>query len=151
MTVETGVSGAIAAGERRRVEFLVNIDVPDLEAGVRFYRDALGFELARRLGPEVAEMTGGPARLYLLQKPEHSHGAGGDRRRYSRHWTPVHLDIVVDNIEAALARALAAGATAETAIRVEAWGKLAICADPFGHGFCLIEFVGRGYDELQAP
>ena len=71
MTVETGVSGAIAAGERRRVEFLVNIDVPDLEAGVRFYRDALGFELARRLGPEVAEMTGGyqllvPAGLAVL-------------------------------------------------------------------------------------
>lgn len=133
------------------MEFLVNVDVPDLEAGVRFYRDALGFEPARRLGPEVAEMSGGPARLYLLQQPEASNGAGGDRRRYARHWTPVHLDIVVENIEAALARALAAGATAEAAIRVEAWGKLAACADPFGHGFCLIEFVGRGYDELQAP
>jgi hypothetical protein len=21
-------------------------------------------------------------------------------------------------------------------------------ADPFGHGFCFIEFVGRGYDEI---
>jgi hypothetical protein len=21
-------------------------------------------------------------------------------------------------------------------------------ADPFGHGFCLIEFTGRGYDEV---
>jgi len=21
-------------------------------------------------------------------------------------------------------------------------------ADPFGHGICLIEFVGRGYDEI---
>jgi len=133
------------------MEFLVNIDVPDLDAGVRFYRDALGFELARRLGPEVAEMSGGPARLFLLQQPEASHGAGGDRRRYARHWTPVHLDIVVEDIEAALARAVAAGATAETAIRVEAWGKLAVCADPFGHGFCLIEFLGRGYGEWQPP
>jgi len=132
------------------MEFLVNIDVPDLEAGVRFYLDALGFEPARRLGPEVAEMVGGPARLYLLQQPSDSRGAGGDLRRYARHWTPVHLDIVVENIEVALARAVAAGATAETAIRIEAWGKLAVCADPFGHGFCLIQFVGRGYDELQA-
>jgi hypothetical protein len=23
-------------------------------------------------------------------------------------------------------------------------------ADPFGHGFCLIEFRGRGYDEIAA-
>jgi hypothetical protein len=25
----------------------------------------------------------------------------------------------------------------------------AALADPFGHGFCLIEFAGRGYDELR--
>ncbi|MGO9642655.1 MAG: VOC family protein [Candidatus Acidiferrales bacterium] len=133
------------------MEFLVNIDVPDLEAGVRFYRDTFGFTLSRRLGSQVAELIGGPARLYLLEKPEGSPGAGGDRRRYDRHWTPVHLDIVVDDITAALDRAVAAGAKPETPIRVEAWGKLAICADPFGHGFCLIEFVGRGYDEIAAP
>jgi hypothetical protein len=24
-------------------------------------------------------------------------------------------------------------------------------ADPFGHGICLIEFVGRGYDEIASP
>ena len=133
------------------MEFLVNIDTPDLEAAVRFYRDAFGLELARRLGPEVAEMAGGPMRLYLLQHPEGSPGAGGERRRYARHWTPVHFDFVVDDIEAALTRALAAGARAETPIRVEPWGKLATCADPFGHGFCLIEFLGRGYGELETP
>jgi hypothetical protein len=26
--------------------------------------------------------------------------------------------------------------------------RMAIFADPFGHGFCLIEFQGRGYDEI---
>jgi len=25
---------------------------------------------------------------------------------------------------------------------------IALMADPFGHGFCLIEFRGRGYDEI---
>ena len=24
----------------------------------------------------------------------------------------------------------------------------ALTADPFGHGFCLVQFTGRGYDEL---
>ena len=86
--------------------------------------------------------------LYLLQKAEGSTGAGESLRRYDRHWTPVHLDVVVDNLEGAFSRALAAGARAETKIRTEAWGKIVVLADPFGHGLCLIEFLGRGYDEV---
>ena len=27
-------------------------------------------------------------------------------------------------------------------------GRLALLSDPFGHGFCLFELQGRGYDEL---
>jgi predicted enzyme related to lactoylglutathione lyase len=90
-------------------------------------------------------------RLYLLQKPDGSRGAADDRRRYERHWTPVHLDVVVDDFDAALARALAAGARAETPIRTEVWGKIVGLADPFGHGLCLIQFLGRGYDAIAAP
>ncbi len=60
----------------------------------------------------------------------------------------MHVDVVVDDIEAALHRVVAAGARAETEIRVNAWGKIAVLSDPFGHGFCLIEFLGRGYDEI---
>jgi predicted enzyme related to lactoylglutathione lyase len=104
--------------------------------------------VTRHLGPEAAELGGLPVRIYLLQKPGGSIGAARDPRRYDRHWTPVHIDVVVDDIEAALARAVAAGAHAETDIRVNPWGKIAILSDPFGHGFCLIEFLGRGYDEI---
>jgi lactoylglutathione lyase len=28
------------------------------------------------------------------------------------------------------------------------WGRIAQLADPFGHGLCLIQFLGRGYDEI---
>ena len=28
------------------------------------------------------------------------------------------------------------------------YGKLAMFADPFGHGFCLIEFNAEGYDAI---
>ena len=83
-----------------------------------------------------------------MQKPSGSIGAARDPRHYDRHWTPVHVDVVVDDIEAALVHAVAAGAHAETQIRVNPWGKIAILSDPFGHGFCLIEFLGRGYDEI---
>jgi predicted enzyme related to lactoylglutathione lyase len=96
-------------------------------------------------------LSGLPVRLYLLEKPEGSIGAGNDQRRYSRHWTPVHVDIVVDDIEPALARALAAGAKVESPIRVHVWGKIAILSDPFGNGFCLLQFLGRGYDEIADP
>jgi predicted enzyme related to lactoylglutathione lyase len=133
------------------VELLINIDVPDLVRAVAFYHEAFGLTVTRRFGGEVVELGGWPVGLYLLQKPEGSRGAAESVRRYDRHWTPVHLDVVVDDIEQALARATAAGACVETEIRVAAWGKIAVLADPFGHGLCLIEFLGRGYDEIAPP
>ena len=60
----------------------------------------------------------------------------------------MHLDFVVSDMRAALARALAAGATLERDVTTHAYGKLALLADPFGNGFCLLEFTGRGYDEI---
>jgi uncharacterized glyoxalase superfamily protein PhnB len=60
----------------------------------------------------------------------------------------VHLDFIVEEIESAVQGALAAGARLEAAISTAKWGKLALMADPFGHGFCFVEFLGRGYDEI---
>jgi predicted enzyme related to lactoylglutathione lyase len=54
-------------------------------------------------------------------------------------------------LEVALARAVALGAVVERGPRHENWGKLAVIADPWGNGLCLIEFTGRGYDELASP
>jgi predicted enzyme related to lactoylglutathione lyase len=130
------------------MDLLVNVDVPDLAEAVAFYTRAFGLTVARRLGAEAVELGGLPVRLYLLQEPGGSIGAAKEPRRYDRHWTPVHIDIVVDDIEAAFDRAVAAGARAETGVRIDAWGKIAGLSDPFGHGFCLIEFLGRGYDEI---
>ena len=129
------------------MDLLVNIDVPDLAEAIAFYTRAFGLTVTRRLGPEAVELGGLPVKLYLLQKAGGSIGAGADPRRYDRHWTPVHVDLAVDDIEAALRRAVAAGARAETDIRAASYGRIAMLSDPFGHGFCLIEFAGRGYDE----
>jgi hypothetical protein len=104
------------------MDLLINIDVPDLDRGVDFNAQALGLAVTRRLGSEVVELGGWPVRVYLLQKPSGSIGATDTPRRYDRHWTPVHFDVVVDDTEGAVARALAAGARAETDIRVETWG-----------------------------
>jgi predicted enzyme related to lactoylglutathione lyase len=129
------------------------IDVDDLDDAVAFYTRALGFTLGRR-DLEWAELLGGPCPVDLLAKPPGTVALPrGTRalRDYERHWTPLHLDVVVEDVEAAVARAVAAGAKLERAPATEAWGRIAILGDPFGNGFCLIELRGRGYDEVVAP
>jgi predicted enzyme related to lactoylglutathione lyase len=44
----------------------------------------------------------------------------------------------------------AAGAQLEGDIQTHKWGRIANMADPFGNGFCLIEFIGRGYGEIAS-
>jgi len=131
---------------------LINIDVDDLDRAVAFYTRLLGVKVARRFGEMGIELIGGSAPIYLLAKVAGTPASPStaDRRRYDRHWTPVHLDFAVPDLEQAVATALAAGATQEGATAIERWGKIARLADPFGHGFCLIEFTGRGYDEVAS-
>lgn len=132
------------------MQFLVNLDVDDLDAAIAFYVAAFGLAVGRRFGPSGAELLGGPAPLYLLVKPAGTPAcaATGQRRSYERHWTPVHLDFVVAEIDSAVQQAIAAGAKLEEAVSTHPWGKLALMADPFGHGFCFVQFLGRGYDEI---
>ncbi|XUJ33890.1 VOC family protein [Bradyrhizobium japonicum] len=92
---------------------LLNIDVPDAAQATTFYTAAFGLTVGRRFGTDFVELLGWPAPLYLLTKQAGTPGAGSDRRRYERHWTPLHIDVVVDDVDAAVARALAAGATLE--------------------------------------
>ena len=127
---------------------LVNVDVGDLDRATAFYTAAFGLAVGRRFGPHGVELLGADSAIYLLAKPAGSMGAGGQARRYERHWTPVHLDFVVDDLELALARAEAAGAVREGPPSEHAWGKLALLADPFGHGICLVRFLGEGYDAI---
>jgi predicted enzyme related to lactoylglutathione lyase len=128
--------------------FLLNIDVPDIAAAEAFYTAAFGLRAGRRFGDDFLELLGWPAPVYLLAKPADSLGAGTQRRTYARHWTPAHIDVVTDDIDAAVTRAIAAGATLEQAAIEAPYGRLAMLADPFGHGFCLIEFNASGYDAL---
>jgi predicted enzyme related to lactoylglutathione lyase len=133
------------------VELLVNINVDDLDRAVAFYAAALGLRPGRRFGEFGVEMLGAACPVYLLAKSASSIPAATtpqQRRGYQRHWTPVHLDFIVSDVAAAVRRAEAAGARLEREIRTHEWGRIAMMADPFGHGFCLIEFIGRGYDAI---
>ena len=132
------------------ISLLANIDVPDLDAAIAFYRDGIGLRPGRRLFVgTVAEMLGGRAPIYVWAKAAGTVAGPGmaSRRDYRRHWTPVHFDFVVEGIDEAVRRARAAGAALAGEIQTHPWGRLATLSDPFGHGFCLVEFTGRGYDE----
>ncbi|HLL54657.1 MAG TPA: VOC family protein [Myxococcaceae bacterium] len=127
------------------------IDVDDLEKAITFYTEALGLKLGRRFGKEMAELLGGSSSIDLLVKPAGSSAVTGSKtvRSYQRHWTPVHLDFVVRDIDTVVRRAQALGAVLEGGIQGKTWGRIALMADPFGHGFCLLEFQGAGYDALK--
>ena len=128
----------------------VCIDVDDLDRGITFYTRALGLETGRRSGDEWVELVGAPVPLDLLAKPPGTVAVprrSRSLRAYDRHWTPIHLDVVVEHLDAAVRRATDSGAVVEQPPEVRPWGRIAILADPFGHGFCLLELRGRGYDE----
>ena len=131
------------------MNLLVNIDVDDLDKATRFYCDGLGLRVGRRF-EGWTELVGAAAPIYLLPKDSGSaiSPASSETRDYARHWTPVHLDFVVDDIDAALARAKAAGAKVEREPTDHVYGRLALLADPFGNGFCLLQFNGSGYDAI---
>ena len=133
------------------MQVVINIDVDDLEKAITFYTTGLGLRLTRRLfGDSVAEMSGASSTIQLLSKPAGTSpgSAIAATRSYKRHWTPVHLDFAVEDISAAVDRAVNAGAVLEDTVHTHAWGHLATLSDPFGNGFCLLQFVGRGYDEV---
>jgi predicted enzyme related to lactoylglutathione lyase len=126
---------------------LVNIDVPTLAPAVEFYEAAVGARLVRLLDDDVAELRYGSALLCLLTKPAGSAATKtGQVRVRDRHWTPVHVDFVVDDIDTAVERALAAGAKRESECVEWRGSRCVTFSDPFGHGFCLIEFAGDGYE-----
>jgi catechol 2,3-dioxygenase-like lactoylglutathione lyase family enzyme len=133
------------------MEIRVCIDVDDMERAIAFYTQGLGLRLGRRLDNDWVELLGATSPLDLLRNAAGTPPLGDShpqRRDYGRHWTPVHLDFVVTDIDAAAAHLVAHGARLEQPIQDRRWGRMASLADPFGHGLDLLEFKGRGYDEL---
>jgi predicted enzyme related to lactoylglutathione lyase len=119
----------------------VSVDVPNLSDGVRFYTNAFGFSKVSEPIPGLAVLRAGTSEICLLEKAPGSIPSSHTKeaRHYGRHWTPVHMDLHVDNLKSALAKAVEAGAKQEQLFENPEHGSVAFCSDPFGHGFCLIE------------
>jgi predicted enzyme related to lactoylglutathione lyase len=126
------------------------IDVEDLTKALDFYTRAFGLSVGRRHGDVFAEVMGASAPIDLLARGAGTQPGPNPKvvRDYARHWTPVHLDFVVEALDAAVAKAVGCGATLDAPVLERAWGRMANLADPFGNGFCLLEFKGKGYDAV---
>jgi predicted enzyme related to lactoylglutathione lyase len=112
----------LCCGQAQRVRLMdlfVNIDVNDLAKAIAFYERAVGVRVGRRFGSFGVEMLGATSPIYLLMKPDGTapSGATSEVRRYQRHWTPVHLDFVVPDLDAAVDRAMEAGQRVKVKVR----------------------------------
>jgi catechol 2,3-dioxygenase-like lactoylglutathione lyase family enzyme len=122
------------------MKYSVSIDVPRLDEGLRFYRDALGLTEVARPVATYDILKCGNSQIGLIEKSAGTKPAKGadDVRRYDRHWTPVHIDFHVDDFDAFLAKAVEAGAKCEQKFAGGARPPIAFCSDPFGNGFCVV-------------
>src|SRR4029453_938466 len=107
------------------------IEVADLEQGVAFYCGALGLTLKRRLRPGWVELEGANLPIFLLGNRTPTADLGGRKitRSFERHWTPVHLDFVVTDLDRAVQRCRELGATCDRGIQVRDWGRMGNMAD----------------------
>jgi len=126
------------------------IEVTDLERGIVFYSEGLGLTLKRRLRPGWVELEGANTPVFLLGNRTPYADLGGKKvlRSFDRHWTPVHLDFVVSDLDRTIGRCRGLGASLDRPVQTRDWGRMANMADPFGNGFDLIEMGPQGYDPV---
>jgi predicted enzyme related to lactoylglutathione lyase len=109
------------------------LDTPDPRGLARFYQQLLGWPLGTD-DPEWVTLRpeGGGAGLSFQLEEQHVRpvwpaGRGDPRMQ-------LHLDIEVDDLESAVAQAVAAGAEVAD---FQPQDDVRVCLDPAGHPFCL--------------
>ncbi len=122
------------------IKISVSIDVSDLKQGEAFYVEALGCEKVRDQGADMVVLSTANCDIYLQEKQAGTQPfESGEKakRDYKRHWTPVHLDFLAENIDEIVNKVVQSGGSHEGGDSGD-WGSIAYCADPFGNGFCVI-------------
>ena len=110
----------------RRVH--VYIEVDDLEPSARLLRRRPRAARAPEAEADWVELAGAQAPIHLLAR------RSGPDKDFARHWTPVHLDFAVADLDAATTgRSPPAGRTSAPST-TRACGGMAAFADPAGNG-----------------
>jgi len=119
----------------------VCIDVSDLARATAFYCDALGCTLQTTKDTHhTLDADGTTVHLALKAEGTLATPEPGSVRTYARHWTPVHVDFDVEDVDAVAVDVERLGGRIEETTHGE-WGAAAFCADPFGNGFCLLSLA----------
>ncbi len=120
----------------------ITIDVDDLERAVEFYCEGLGLSLVERSSDWArVELNGQTFWICRFGAGQH----GPISRDFRRHWTPVHLDFIVDDVDKAVERALAAGGRLDGEVRrnelepIGCRSDVANLSDPAGNGVDLLQ------------
>ena len=121
------------------IKISVSIDVSNLKQAEAFYIEALGCKKLRDQGSDMAVLSTENCDIYLQEKEAGTKPLVSSDvvRDYKRHWTPVHLDFLAENVDEAVKKILQLGGLHEGGETGD-WGSIAYCADPFGNGFCVI-------------
>ena len=101
----------------------IRLSVPDLEAGLAFYRDRLGHELIWRSKKGAGLRLPGSEAELVLQSEDPG----------------LEIDFLVDSAEAAAARFAAAGGTLVVPPFEIQIGRAAVVADPWGNQYVLLD------------
>src|SRR5215813_15390994 len=124
------------------MELEITIDVDDVDRAVEFYCTGLGLTLVDRAPNWArAELNG---QTFWLCRFE-AGTPGNTTRDFQRHWTPVHLDFVVDNVDKAVQRVLAAGGRLDREIKrnepepIRCRSDVANFSDPARNGVDLVQ------------
>ena len=122
------------------IKLSVSIDVSNLKEAERFYVEALGCKKLRDQGG-MSVISVDNCDIYLQEKEAGTKPIPSEfdeiKRHYSRHWTPVHLDFLAENVDDIVEKVLKLGGRHEGGESGE-WGSIAYCVDPFGNGFDVI-------------
>ena len=121
------------------IKISVSIDVSNLKKAETFYVEALGCKKVRDQGSNMVVLSVENCDIYLQEKESGTNplDSGSVVRDYERHWTPVHLDFICENVDELVSKILKSGGEHEGGDSGD-WGSIAYCADPFGNGFCVI-------------
>ena len=117
------------------------IDVDDVDRAIEFYGQGIGLTVLEHHS-EWAKLELDEQIIWIMKIAAGQ--SGPISRDYRRHWTPIHFDFVVDDVDKAVGRALAAGGHLDREInrQTEPGGSgadVANLSDPAGNGIDLIQ------------